>query len=1286
MVRSSQWCGMLCWALLGYAAAIDVKGDLWQCAPRPDSCDGHREKLVKKNTQRMASRMAAPFMVDWNGDGHMDLLVGDKDGTIWYYEKNATDGLLNAKVGDASPFRMIQRVTGYAPAGPVAVDWDRDGELDLILARAGHISFFKRINGELVWQDGDKNPFQGITFSHIAPRISVADWDGDGDMDLILPRGRGLVYFEQVDGKLVERTGDSNPFMNVQGAFIDNARGWDGNYGAPHAVDWDGDGDLDLIYGQVDGTVLFFERLASARLAQRNGIANPFGRIKVGHFAAVQAVDYNGDGRTDVLTGNQDGHVTVYVRERDVRLQEREGIANPFYDIGILRNAVPAAPMRDETGALYFMFQETQEKVTNDTVARVQLFKRLEDGSFENVTRHRPPREAQYAVWLQAGRTLIMDWNGDGENDRLTIYHNGTIDYKENVNGNLTDLGTESPFYGLSFGSAFSDANVSGYLPLDLYGDGRKELLVAEWGNKKLRFFETAWCALPNSCNNRGVCAKNTGKCSCMLGYAGPDCSQCTESFFTDFSDKLSDYPGFVCRACPGRLGNGTCSGRGICEDDQSLKEQVKAEAPFTSPLQMAFIRGEGTCSCSPSFTGANCEEGMCPAGTEYAEHSIIAHCEECEPGFYKPEIDNTARCRTCPPHYYTAKSGTATCEECIGSLFIYSVNKDHTECRMDFTATLPVLFGIICWSLTFYFAPMVFGLPIVIADISLGPYLPSEKRDEEGEKAGCCRSRARRYANEGYLRDRSCRGENLQCVKVKSHGNHFLLRGQRATIYFRGTGDPRLDTKRFDFKVEGLTHHELLLLNLDGTPVSSNHDSSTGYVQVKHQHAMLRMGMFGLPFIVWTILPIAGYAALLAYLNSSATKFLPSTSSLHVAIGCLISIMLHSCRYKNLARTRLKKDIRSFIQRLKTKNPNPARCPRGPSRAITAGQLKEFDYYFHGYHGSHRTMYYVCHNIILQLTHPFKLSYAELAGPTTVTWFVSHYWGTSFRHFVDTISKHSDQCPILGRRPSQQPYWICSFSNNQWAVEEEVGKNWDESSFYLAMRSDACRGTVMVFDEDALPLTRSWCLFELLQTHHFKQTRDTFAGLMLCSANGVMNKGNGSFDLAIKVSHKLANLDLREARASKESDKQMIEELVRRQAGFKNVRTFLTNAVEEVLLATRARFQDKMTELQTSLALTQSDSPTHRKEPEPEAPMEIDPEKEKRPALLGSLRKAYTSLKSLERVLKRSGSGQSSDGKTPKEDLEQGVIPEEAPMSPTKDKKDEEAPDEEDRPSKADL
>ena len=63
-------------------------------------------------------------------------------------------------------------------------------------------------------------------------------------------------------------------------------------------------------------------------------------------------------------------------------------------------------------------FQETQERMTNDTVARVQLFKRRADGSFENLTQERPPLAAVSAVWMQAGKTLELDWNGDGQRDR----------------------------------------------------------------------------------------------------------------------------------------------------------------------------------------------------------------------------------------------------------------------------------------------------------------------------------------------------------------------------------------------------------------------------------------------------------------------------------------------------------------------------------------------------------------------------------------------------------------------------------------------------------------------------------------------------------------------------------------------------------------------------------------------------------------------------------------------------------------------------------------------------
>lgn len=36
-----------------------------------------------------------------------------------------------------------------------------------------------------------------------------------------------------------------------------------------------------------------------------------------------------------------------------------------------------------------------------------------------------------------------------------------------------------------------------------------------------------------------------------------------------------------------------------------------------------------------------------------------------------------------------------------------------------------------------------------------------------------------------------------------------------------------------------------------------------------------------------------------------------------------------------------------------------------------------------------------VCHKMLLPMTRLKKLSYAEVAGPSTLQWFVSHYWGT---------------------------------------------------------------------------------------------------------------------------------------------------------------------------------------------------------------------------------------------------------------------------------------------------
>eukprot|EP00969_Alexandrium_andersonii_P338077 14941153-Alexandrium_andersonii.AAC.1 len=61
--------------------------------------------------------------------------------------------------------------------------------------------------------------------------------------------------------------------------------------------------------------------------------------------------------------------------------------------------------------------------------------------------------------------------------------------------------------------------------------------------------------------------------------------------------------------------------------------------------------------------------------------------------------------------------------------------------------------------------------------------------------------------------------------------------------------------------------------------------------------------------------------------------------------------------------------------------------------------------------------------------------------------WFVSHYWGMPTRHFVESVKRHAQQV----RRASSDDwrsvaYWMCTYSNNQWKVEEEMGADCETS------------------------------------------------------------------------------------------------------------------------------------------------------------------------------------------------------------------------------------------------
>ena len=140
------------------------------------------------------------------------------------------------------------------------------------------------------------------------------------------------------------------------------------------------------------------------------------------------------------------------------------------------------------------------------------------------------------------------------------------------------------------------------------------------------------------------------------------------------------------------------------------------------------------------------------------------------------------------------------------------------------------------------------------------------------------------------------------------------------------------------------------------------------------------------------------------------------------------------------------------------TLSPYVLSCPAGPRRAIGAGQLSNLQSFFASVLDG-QDMYWTCDHIVKPLTSEKRVSYAELVGCQELMWFISHWWGMHFNQTVESVVKHAGK--VEREIWEWERYWICTFSNNQWAMDEEIppGAPPEESSFYKALRSASYKG-----------------------------------------------------------------------------------------------------------------------------------------------------------------------------------------------------------------------------------
>lgn len=304
---------------------------------------------------------------DWNKDGLTDVVYGEQYGQAFYALNNGTKEKFQL-----GPSKMLFESDGLPMdmgmhSAPLVIDWDGDGDKDLLIGTyENRIGFFRntgtntdrvfKYEGYLRTPEGEflalpvtpvANKEPGVFKRDYFPMMCAVDWDADDDLDLLAGGYiTGRVYF-------LRNTGQRNeglPVLDLVGPVeadgkAISVRDW---CAAPTVADFNGDGLLDMAVGaftwKQDSTerpnfIRYYVNCGTAAEPKLTEQPLPVkGDVPNLRLPSPQALDANGDGLIDLLVASG----------LDILLYPNVGTkTEPLFDLDVkpLRTAWGNAPV-----------------------------------------------------------------------------------------------------------------------------------------------------------------------------------------------------------------------------------------------------------------------------------------------------------------------------------------------------------------------------------------------------------------------------------------------------------------------------------------------------------------------------------------------------------------------------------------------------------------------------------------------------------------------------------------------------------------------------------------------------------------------------------------------------------------------------------------------------------------------------------------------------------------------------------------------------------------------------